>query len=45
MSRSFLVKCFQQTGRSAKVYPKPLKGYENGEAPEFLQVSFKLRWH
>ena len=30
----FDVKWSQKTGQSAKVYPKPLKGYENGEAPE-----------
>lgn len=28
------VKCSQKTGQRAKVYPKPLKGYENDETPE-----------
>ena len=28
------VKWSQKTGQSSKVYPKPLRGYENGEAPE-----------
>jgi len=28
------LKWSQRTGQSAKVYPEPLKGYENGEAPE-----------
>jgi|GEM_PF-4709621 hypothetical protein len=27
----------QKTGQLAKVYPKPMKGYENGEAPEFYR--------
>ena len=31
------VKWSQKTGQSAKVYPKPLKGYENGEAPELYR--------
>ena len=31
---SLQLKWSQKTGQSAKVYPKPLKGYENGEAPE-----------
>ena len=31
------LKWSQKTGQSAKVYPKPLKGYENGEAPEFYR--------
>ena len=31
------VKWSQKTGQLAKVYPKPLKGYENGEAPEFYR--------
>ena len=31
------MKWSQKTGQSAKVYPKPLKGYENGEAPEFYR--------
>ena len=29
-----LLKWSQKTGQSAKVYPKPLKGYGNGETPE-----------
>lgn len=28
------MKWSQKTGQLAKVYPEPLKGYENGEAPE-----------
>ena len=28
------LKWSQKTGQRAKVYPEPLKGYENGEAPE-----------
>jgi len=32
-----LVKWSRKTGQSSKVYPKPLKGYENGEAPEFYR--------
>ncbi|CUH70817.1 Formate--tetrahydrofolate ligase [Thalassovita autumnalis] len=32
-----LVKWSQKTGQSAKVYPKPLKGYENGKAPELYR--------
>ena len=28
------LKWSQKIGQPAKVYPKPLKGYENGEAPE-----------
>ena len=31
------VKWSQKTGQLAKVYPKPMKGYENGEAPEFYR--------
>jgi len=31
------VKRSQKTGQLAKVYPKPMKGYENGEAPEFYR--------
>lgn len=31
------VKWSQKTGQSSKVYPKPLKGYENGETPEFYR--------
>jgi hypothetical protein len=31
------LKWSQKTGQSAKVYPKPLKGYENGEAPELYR--------
>ena len=31
------VKWSQKTGQLAKVYPKPRKGYENGEAPEFYR--------
>lgn len=31
------VKWSQKTGQLAKVYPKPLKGYENGEAPELYR--------
>ena len=31
------VKWSQESGQSAKVYPKPLKGYENGEAPELYR--------
>ncbi len=31
----FGLKCPPKTGLLANVYPKPLKGYENGEAPEF----------
>ena len=27
----------QKTGQLAKVYPKPMKGYEHGEAPEFFR--------
>ena len=33
----YKVKWSQKTGQSAKVYPKPMKGYENGEAPEFYR--------
>ena len=29
------MKWSQRTGKPAKVYPKPLKGYEDGKAPEF----------
>lgn len=32
-----LLKWSQESGQSAKVYPKPLKGYENGEAPELYR--------
>jgi hypothetical protein len=32
------VKCSQKTGQRAKVYPEPLKGYENGEAPEVYRA-------
>ena len=32
-----VVKWSQKTGRSAKVYPKPLRGYENGETPELYR--------
>ncbi|GAW36089.1 hypothetical protein RA2_03157 [Roseovarius sp. A-2] len=32
-----ILKWSQKTGQSAKVYPKPLKGYENGEAPELYR--------
>ena len=32
-----MVKWSQKTGHLAKVYPKPMKGYENGEAPEFYR--------
>jgi hypothetical protein len=31
------LKWSQKTGRSAKVYPKPLKGYEDGKAPELYR--------
>ncbi len=31
------LKWSQESGQSAKVYPKPLKGYENGEAPELYR--------
>ena len=31
------LKWSQKTGQSAKVYPKPLKGYENGKAPELYR--------
>jgi len=31
------MKWSQKTGQLAKVYPKPMKGYENGEAPEFYR--------
>ena len=31
------LKWSQKTGQLAKVYPKPMKGYENGEAPEFYR--------
>jgi len=32
-----VLKWSQKTGQLAKVYPKPMKGYENGEAPEFYR--------
>lgn len=32
------LKCSQKTGQRAKVYPEPLKGYENGEAPEVYRA-------
>jgi hypothetical protein len=32
-----ILKWSQKTGQLAKVYPKPMKGYENGEAPEFYR--------
>ena len=28
------VKWSQKSGQAAKMYPKPLKGYEHGDAPE-----------
>lgn len=31
------LKWSQKTRQLAKVYPKPMKGYENGEAPEFYR--------
>ena len=31
------LKWSQKTGQSAKVYPKSLKGYENGKAPELYR--------
>ena len=31
------MKWSQKTGQLAKVYPKSMKGYENGEAPEFYR--------
>jgi len=31
------MKWSQKTGQLAKVYPKPLKGYEHGEAPELYR--------
>ncbi|WP_205321392.1 NUDIX domain-containing protein [Tritonibacter mobilis] len=31
------LKWSQKTGQSAKVYPKPLKGYEDGKAPELYR--------
>ena len=33
----FELKWSQKTGQSVKVYPRPLKGYENGKAPEFYR--------
>jgi hypothetical protein len=32
--KSLGLKWAQKTGQRVKVYPEPLKGYENGEAPE-----------
>ena len=37
MTVSTTLKWSEQTGQSAKVYPKPLKGYEDGKAPEFYR--------
>jgi len=34
---TYSLKWSRKTGQSSKVYPKPLKGYENGEAPEFYR--------
>lgn len=31
------MKCAQKAEQSVKVYPKPMKGYENGEAPAFYR--------
>ncbi len=31
------VKWSQKTGQSFKMYPKFMKGYENGEAPDFYR--------
>ena len=31
------LKWSQKTGQSAKVYPKPLKGYEHGKTPELFR--------
>ena len=35
--RTRTLKWSRKTGQLAKVYPKPLKGYENGEAPELYR--------
>jgi hypothetical protein len=32
------LKWSQKTGQSAKVYPVPLKGYEDGKAPELYRA-------
>lgn len=37
LQASLPLKWSQKTGQLAKVYPKPMKGYENGEAPEFYR--------
>lgn len=36
-TRPYKVKWSRKTGQLAKVYPQPLKGYENGEAPELYR--------
>ena len=37
LGRFYGLKWSQKTGQLAKVYPERLKGYENGEAPEFYR--------
>lgn len=37
MYASVGLKWSRKTGQLAKVYPKPLKGYENGKAPELYR--------